>query len=199
MGSAGRHDRPGQADHSTVIGTLETGSRPTGHAPASCALVLLWRSLASEAIMYDKILVPVDGSQPSALGLLEAIKLAQGQRCKLRLLNIVCYADIALAEAAYPSDELRKRLRQEGEAALKEATSTVRENNLQFEAVLRETSISNTGDLIVNEAKEWPADLIVMGTHGRRGLVRLILGSSAEFVVHHSWVPVLLVRSHPTK
>jgi len=48
--------------------------------------------------------------------------------------------------------------------------------------------------LILEQAKQWPADLIVMGTHGRRGLVRVAMGSDAEEVVRESPVPVLLVR-----
>jgi nucleotide-binding universal stress UspA family protein len=50
-------------------------------------------------------------------------------------------------------------------------------------------------DLIVAQAREWPADLIVMGTHGRRGLLRVALGSDAEQVLRAATVPVLLVRS----
>jgi nucleotide-binding universal stress UspA family protein len=60
--------------------------------------------------------------------------------------------------------------------------------------VLLETSADNTGQLIVGQAKDWPADIIVMGTHGRRGLGRVVLGSEAEYVVRHTPVPVLLIR-----
>jgi nucleotide-binding universal stress UspA family protein len=52
-------------------------------------------------------------------------------------------------------------------------------------------------DEIVKQAKEWLADLIVMGTHGRRGLERLAMGSDAELVLRLSPVPVLLVRDRP--
>ena len=50
------------------------------------------------------------------------------------------------------------------------------------------------GEIVVAQAKEWPADLIVCGTHGSRRLKRLLMGSDAEFIVSHSPVPVLLVR-----
>jgi nucleotide-binding universal stress UspA family protein len=49
-------------------------------------------------------------------------------------------------------------------------------------------------DLILKEAKKWPADIIVMGTHGRRGVTHMLLGSDAEAVVRSSLVPVLLVH-----
>lgn len=60
--------------------------------------------------------------------------------------------------------------------------------------VLLESIGGRAADLIVDQAKQWNADLIVMGTHGRRGLRRLALGSDAELVVRSASVPVLLVR-----
>jgi len=51
------------------------------------------------------------------------------------------------------------------------------------------------GDLIVEQANKWGAELIVLGTHGRRGIKRMVLGSDAEHVVRQSSVPVLLVRA----
>ena len=50
------------------------------------------------------------------------------------------------------------------------------------------------GAAIVEYAEQWPADLIVIGTHGRRGIRRLAMGSDAEFVIRTTPVPVLLVR-----
>ena len=147
--------------------------------------------------MYERILVPVDGSETSTRGLSEAVKLAQGQPAKLRLLHIVNLSDLVLAQAAYPSDEARKRLREEGQLALEQGATRAREGGLHAEATLLETPIGNVGELIVQQANEWPADLIAMGTHGRRGLSRMLLGSAAEFVVRHTRVPVLLVRSLP--
>ena len=51
---------------------------------------------------------------------------------------------------------------------------------------------------MIQHAKQWPADLIVCGTHGRRGIRRIVRGSDSEFIVRHSSVPVLLVRAQPT-
>ncbi|MDZ4211590.1 MAG: universal stress protein, partial [Methylotenera sp.] len=48
---------------------------------------------------------------------------------------------------------------------------------------------------VLNEAEDWPADLIVMGTHGLRGIGRLVLGSDAQTVVSSSTVPALLVKN----
>jgi nucleotide-binding universal stress UspA family protein len=65
------------------------------------------------------------------------------------------------------------------------------------EQKLVETLGGRVADEIVKQAKEWLADLIVMGTHGRRGLERLAMGSDAELVLRLSPVPVLLVRDRP--
>jgi len=144
--------------------------------------------------MYTRILVPLDGSETSRRGLREAIRLAQGHPVTLRLILVVNEADIALAEAAYPSGELRDRLRADGEAVLKDAAAGVRAAGLGVEAALIEPETGVPGELIVRDARHWGAELIVMGTHGRGGVGRLLLGSCAEYVLRHAPVPVLLVR-----
>jgi len=149
--------------------------------------------------MYSNILVPIDGSETAAYGLLEAIKLAKRDGARLRLVNVVNTAVPAMeyAVAFGALDDLPQRLREGAETLLKQAEGVVRENGLQPESLLIGTAIDNTGELIVEQAKEWPADLIVMGTHGRRGLARLVLGSNAEYVLRHTPVPVLVVRKQP--
>jgi len=149
--------------------------------------------------MYRNILVPVDGSETSKNGLLEAIKLAQAGHVRLRLLHIVSTAVVAMEYAAAFAelDNLPQRLHEDGEAVLKQAEDLVRQHGLLPESALVGTSRDNTGELIIDQAKQWSADIIVMGTHGRRGLARLVLGSNAEYVLRHTPVPVLLVREQP--
>ena len=146
--------------------------------------------------MYKKILVPVDVSDTSRSGLLEAIKLARDSGATVRAVHVVNSAYIAFpySPAAYSLGEISERLLEEGKSLLTQAEQLVRDQGLKAESVLLETSTDNTGPLIVGQAKDWPADLIVMGTHGRRGLGRIVLGSEAEYVVRHTPVPVLLVR-----
>ncbi len=146
--------------------------------------------------MYRNILVPVDGSDTSTSGVLEAIKLAKAEGARLRLVHVVNTAVVAMEYAAAfgALSDLPQRLRDDGEATLKQVESVVRQNGLQSEAIILGTTMDNTGELIINQAKEWPADIIVMGTHGRRGLARLVLGSNAEYVLRHTPVPILLVR-----
>jgi nucleotide-binding universal stress UspA family protein len=146
--------------------------------------------------MYRNILVPIDGSDTAKRGLREAMILAKGNGTTLRLIHVVNTAVIALeyAETYSPTDDWSEGRRVVGEAALKEAEDIVKQNGLHPESVMLESAIDNTGELIVKQAVDWPADVIVMGTHGRRGLSRLVLGSNAEYVVRHAPVPVLLVR-----
>lgn len=146
--------------------------------------------------MYKHILAPIDGSDASQRGLQEAIALALDQRAALRLLFVV---DASVAAQDPPSalrsqDELVDALRRIGRAVLAKGRQEAQEHGAQAETTLRETSGHRVASAIVAEAKKLACDLIVMGTHGRRGLSHLVLGSDAEVVVKTSPVPVMLVR-----
>jgi nucleotide-binding universal stress UspA family protein len=146
--------------------------------------------------MYGKILVPVDGSETSKRGLTEACRLAKEQGAKLRCLFVIDehYLTSNYMGFMYMPDLIDK-LHDNGKGILEEASGQARKSGVQVESVLRESAERRVSDMILDEAKTWAADLIVMGTHGRRGLSHLALGSDAESVVRNSPVPVLLVRS----
>ncbi len=150
--------------------------------------------------MYGNILVPVDGSEASVLGLNEAIKLAKNQGSRIRLVHVVdeLILDYTYTAALY-SNDLIESLRNSGKKILDQAESTVRQSGVQSEQALLESIGGPAAESIIAQAKEWPADLIVMGTHGRRGLRRLVLGSDAEAIVRAAPVPVLLVRGAPNR
>ena len=146
--------------------------------------------------MYARILVPVDGSGTSTRGLTEALALAKVVGAKVRLVHIVNEVNIAPAYAAgMQYGQVIESMRTYGKAVLQEAEKRVRDNGLEPESVMIESLGSPAGDIIIEQATKWGAELIVLGTHGRRGLRRMVLGSDAEHVVRHSDVPVLLVRS----
>lgn len=147
--------------------------------------------------MYQRILVPVDGSPTSKHGLQEAIRMAKMTGGKLRLMHVVDTTSIALsfdAYAGYPSDWL-ETLRKDGEGLLAGARAVAAAAGVEVDTVLRDNFAVPVHELVVSEAGAWPADLIVLGTHGRRGIGRVMLGSSAENVLRRSPIPVLLVRS----
>lgn len=150
--------------------------------------------------MYGKIIVPVDGSDTSMLGLNEAVKLAKIHGSQIRLVHVVneFILDYTYSPGAYASD-LFDSLRKTGKSVLEAAARAVESQGVKCESVLLESIGSPASDLIVGQAAEWSADLIVMGTHGRRGLLRVALGSDAEQVLRAANVPVLLVRGSPSK
>jgi nucleotide-binding universal stress UspA family protein len=145
--------------------------------------------------MYDKILVPTDGSEAAALGLIEAIRLAKALGSHLRLVHIVDELLIVSPDAAGATlGQIVDLLRSTGESVLAEAESKVSKAGVDVDTVLVEALGGQAGDQILQQAREWGAELIVCGTHGRRGIRRLVLGSDAEYVVRHASLPVLLVR-----
>lgn len=150
--------------------------------------------------MYQRILVPVDGSHTSTLGLQEAIRIAIDQRARLRLISVVDELVIAQNfEGLVNAGDLIDALRDSGEKAIKNALALVHKHSVKVDASLFETVGDRVSDIIIREAKKWKADLIVMGTHGRRGINRMVLGSDAETVLRTAPVPVLTIRSPDRK
>jgi len=147
---------------------------------------------------YRKILVAVDGSPASGKGLREAIRLARAERAKLFIMHVV---DEFQAFAAMdglvgaPGADLLSALREGGKRILAKAMGTALKQKIKPKGILREMLSGPAAYPIVREARKLRADLIVLGTHGRRGVRRLVLGSDAEQVVRTAPVPVLLVRA----
>ena len=142
---------------------------------------------------YKRILAAVDGSKASNKGLREALRLAKSEGARLVLLNVVDeFPAFATLEA--PAIDLTPMLREGGKRILARAQAAARKAGVKPLVVMRETIGGPAADAIVREAKKQRADLIVLGTHGRRGVRRMLLGSDAGQVVSLSSVPVLLVR-----
>ena len=144
---------------------------------------------------YRKILVAVDGSAPATKGLREAIRLAKSEGARLFIMNVVdeFYA-FAPLDGLAPGVDLVPMLREGGEKVLARAKRVADAAKVKSTTVLREMLSGPAADPIVREARKVGADLIVLGTHGRRGVRRMVLGSDAEQVVRLASVPVLLVR-----
>ncbi|HVP34282.1 MAG TPA: universal stress protein [Steroidobacteraceae bacterium] len=147
--------------------------------------------------MYGRILVPVDGSETSRLGLKEAIELAKSLRARIRVVHIVnkLHSIASVELAADMVQALVDQLRSSGECILHDSVSAARAAGVEVDSRLIEAMGTEAGECIVEEATSWPADLIVCGTHGRRGLRRVLMGSDAEYVLRRSPVPVLMVRA----
>ena len=147
--------------------------------------------------MYKKILVPVDGSPTSNAGLAEALRLAKEAGAALRIFHLVdeLVAMSSVDGAGVYAGDLIEMLKQDGRRIVEKAAAMARRKGVQAESVMQEGLGGSAADAIVKQARKWHADLIVLGTHGRRGVKRLVMGSDAEQVIRMTPVPVLLVRS----
>jgi nucleotide-binding universal stress UspA family protein len=148
--------------------------------------------------MYRRVLVPLDGSDTAARGVREAAGLAKAQGARLRLLNVLDERFFMSAGEGYAMvdiTELIESLRAEGRKALDAASKAALRQRVKVDTSLVESRGRPVSDVILDEARKWRADVIVMGTHGRRGINRMLLGSDAERVLRSAPVPVLLVRA----
>jgi len=148
--------------------------------------------------MYSKILVAVDGSDTSLHALKHAIELAGNLSATLRIVHVVDMNWLPLApELAIDIEAISAVRRSAGQRILADARETAQKAGLDAEAMLMETETptQHVAEAIAKEATRWPADLVLLGTHGRRGFQRMLLGSVAEGMARRSPVPVLLVPS----
>lgn len=146
--------------------------------------------------MYKRILVPIDGSEAGHCGLREAIALATDQKATLHLLHVTSDYPVIddIARIAAFEKKYHDSLHQYGRDLLDDAKALAASACIEVETVLLNLRTGRVADAIVEEAKKAGCELIVLGTHGRRGISRAVLGSDAEKVVQQSPVPVLLVR-----
>ena len=146
--------------------------------------------------MYQHILCPVDGSETSNCGMAEAIKLAKALNAQLRFLHVIdLYYPLMDANVAIDTVLIDDILRKHGNKVLSHAQQVANDAGVQADIKILETIANRVSKLVLEEAKTWPADLIVMGTHGLRGVSRILMGSDAETVLRKSTVPVLLAKN----
>ena len=134
--------------------------------------------------MFKRILVAVDASPTGALALQTAIGLAAESQGQLRIVHAVDVVHVNLG-AEFPDQfDVTDSLVKNGQNILRRAETTAADAGAVFETRLIriDTLDQRIPEAIADEAETWPADLIVIGTHGRRGLSRLFLGSVAEGV-----------------
>jgi len=146
---------------------------------------------------YRRILVPIDGSPTATRGLDEAIGLCKATEGSIRVLHVMddlVFVSGFESGATYARDvvpELSKRSEQLLEAGRKRVEAA----GVAADKVLIECFARRTSEIVCEQAIAWQADLIVVGTHGRRGVRRMMLGSDAEQIVREAPVPVLVVRA----
>lgn len=142
--------------------------------------------------MFNRILVAVDGSETANKALVTALQLARTSGGRVRLVH-------SLDELAYLwGNEYRgdtvTLAREQAKKILDIGKDMAQSAGVTAEQQLVETPGIRLGEVIASEARQWEADLIVVGTHGRRGIGRVMLGSGAEQVLRSAPVPVLVIR-----
>ena len=149
--------------------------------------------------MFTNILVAVDGTSTSQRGLKVATELALDQNATLHVVHVVDNVMVVPMEAPYAHaayvESMLEALRMAGSKLLAKAEAYARQRGVEVRTILSEATGNGVAAQLLREAKRRKADLIVLGTHGRRGLRRLLLGSDAEMVMREARVPVLLVRA----
>lgn len=147
--------------------------------------------------MYQRILLAVDGSSSSDLALSQAIIIAKATGAEVKAMFVVDDSELFFETSYFDPKELVDNITTYGRKALYAASAKLSEagvrNSLQL--YQRPVSPGRISLTIVTEADAWNADLIVLGTHGRRGVRRLLMGSVSEGVLAKTSKPVLLVRS----
>jgi nucleotide-binding universal stress UspA family protein len=146
--------------------------------------------------MYTRILVAVDGSNTSRRAFEAALALAKSNGAILRPFYVVETTPLYFEAPGYDPSVLRNRLVEEGKELGAEFAKTMIDHGVKGELVVGEaSSLDDVATVVLKAAADFKADLLVMGTHGRRGFQRLILGSVAERCVRQASLPVLLVPS----
>lgn len=151
--------------------------------------------------MFKRILVAVDGSPTANQGLRTAVALAAGEGATLYVLHVIDRAAVTAGAGAMefvPGDYIEgvwQALRKTGQKVLQRAQALALKHNLSIMPLLVDATGAGVAQTVLAQAKKLHADLIVLGTHGRRGLRRFVMGSDAEGVLREANVPVLLVRA----
>lgn len=147
--------------------------------------------------MYQRILVPVDGSETSDKALRAALQMAKETGGSLRVIHLIdasAYFSGPGGYLSFPGD-LPTVMRDGGHKVLEDAANLAQSLGVQAETELFDSFDGRLADIVSDAAVQWKADLVVVGTHGRRGVGRMLLGSGAEQILRHAPVPVLVIRS----
>ena len=147
--------------------------------------------------MYQRILVPIDGSQTSTKALQAALQMAKASGGCVRIIHLIDASAYLSGPAGYldfPSD-LPGAMRSAGNKVLEDAANLAKAIGVEAETHLYDSFDGKLADVVSNAALQWKADLIVVGTHGRSGVGRALLGSGAEQILRLAPVPVLVIRS----
>ncbi len=150
---------------------------------------------------YKRIMVAVDRSNISNLALKEAIQLTKDLGSILRVIHVVDENIVQFSDGFVDVNNLWAAYKEEAQEYMQKLNRDIKEEYIQFEThlVVLKTLEGHLPEKIIKEAEEWKADLLVIGTHGRRGFSRFFLGSIAEKLLRIATLPILLIRGNSNK
>ena len=142
--------------------------------------------------MYNTILVAIDGSGISEKAFENAVEQAIAWKAKLHAIYVVESGLFTDIPADNKLEIMYSLLEQEGNAALDKIREIAQKKNIEVTTHFEQ---GHAGDTIISTSEKIGADLIIMGSHGKSNIDRILIGSVSSFVVEHSKVSVLVVRS----
>ena len=147
--------------------------------------------------MYQRILVATDGSTLSKKAVRSAIKLASSLNAELVALYVVprypmTYFEGGMSISPEEVSRTEKRWADKGQAVVDEVQQAAQVQGIKAKAVIARSDL--VAESLISAAKKHKCDLIVMASHGRKGLKRVLLGSETQHVLTHSTIPVLVLR-----
>ena len=177
----------------TGIERYVTGSVTERVVSRSAAPVLTTRATEHSQVEgdYEEVLVPTDGSEPATAAVEPGLAIAERAGARVHAVTVVDTSDAAGPDGAVPED-VAAHLQSEGEAATERIAAQARDRGLAATTAVR-TGVA-ARDLLAY-ADEHAVDLVAMGTAGRTGLSRYLLGSTTERVIRHAEMPVLAVNA----
>ncbi|SDM45020.1 universal stress protein [Polaromonas sp. JS666] len=146
--------------------------------------------------MFKRILIPVDGSDTSTKALVAGLQMARETGASVRLVHFVnemAYLSGIDPYGSYSAD-LAGMMREGGAKVLADAMAVAQSASVEVSQVLLEEPGNRLGEAVATAARQWGADLVVVGSHGRRGIGRVLMGSGAEQILRLAPVPVLVIR-----
>ncbi len=147
--------------------------------------------------MYKRILVATDGSTLSKKAVSSAIAMAGLMQAELVALKVVprypqSYFEGGLAIPVAEVSRIEKQWVEHGQAIVNAIQKTAESKGVKTKALTVKSDLIS--DAVIATAKKHKCDLIVMASHGRRGIKRILLGSETQLVLTHSHIPVLVLR-----
>jgi nucleotide-binding universal stress UspA family protein len=140
---------------------------------------------------FQRILISVDDDPIAAHAASVGIDLARSVGAQLAFVHVIDPALLVAPEDAFVGGDLAVQAQQDSARLMADFRARLPAGTAAMQFVQK----GSPGPEIVKAATQWPADLIVIGSHGRRGLTRAVLGSVAEAVMRHAPCPVLVVRA----